>query len=138
MENVLSSIPGAGELLAWFGHWPSFHDSEVLSVELHRTGSSKIRVHAFSMTSEIDAKGFYKLTKHCIVTFVFGEIIDTEIAHFKDGNILLDIEFSREEEAFVTTFSATYGLEGTVKARKLAIELASGIPADSRYNKIDQ
>jgi immunity protein 50 of polymorphic toxin system len=137
MGELVHSILGAQQLFDWFGYWPSFHDAEVLSIELNRTGTSKLRVHTFRMTKEVSPKGFYVCDKHCIVTFVLGEIIDTEIAHFMDGNILQGIEFSHEEDAFVITFSASYGFEGTVKTKKLAIEFAPGIPADSRYNETE-
>ena len=29
-------IPGAQDVIAWFGAWPTFHDAEVLSISLDR------------------------------------------------------------------------------------------------------
>ena len=137
MEAWLEAIPGAKQLFDWFGYWPSFHDGVVLGIELSQIGPSKIKVHAFRMTDAVDAKGFYVCDKHCIVTFVFAEIVDVELSHFNDGNILFDIELTREENAFVIAFSATYGLEGTIKAKMLSLEMTPGIPTDSKYENTD-
>jgi hypothetical protein len=50
MLEVIDEIPGTLELVKWFGYWPSFHDAEVLDLELHRTGGSTVRIHTFEMT----------------------------------------------------------------------------------------
>jgi hypothetical protein len=49
-----------------FGTWPSFHDAEVLTVRLDRSGNSaddgpalEAAIHVFRMTSEIDSRGYY-------------------------------------------------------------------------------
>jgi len=131
MEDWLQAVSGAQSLFDWFGFWPSFHDGVVLSIELNRIGPSRIKVHAFRMTDAIDAKGFYVCDKHCVVTFVLAEIVDAELAHSNDGNVLFDIEITREGDVFVMTLSATYGLEGTIKFKTLTIEMAPGIPANS-------
>jgi Immunity protein 50 len=133
MDKFLEAIPGAQDLFDWFGYWPSFHDAEVLGIEFNRTGASKIRVHTWRMTAEVDARGFYVCDKHCIVTLILDEIVDLELAHFNSGNILMDIEFAHEQDAFILELSATYGLEGKITAKKLAFEMVPGIPADSQY-----
>ena len=39
-QGVGTGLVGSEEVIAWFGGWPSFHDSEVVSLELHREGWS--------------------------------------------------------------------------------------------------
>lgn len=41
MLEVTDEVPVSSELIRWFGYWPSFHDAEVLEIELRRTGHSK-------------------------------------------------------------------------------------------------
>jgi hypothetical protein len=62
-------IPGAADVVAWFGHWPTFHDAEVLSITLDRSGESRVAIHAFAKTAEVDSSGHYVTTKHAVVTF---------------------------------------------------------------------
>ena len=52
-STELAGIAGAPELYDWFGRWPHFHDAEVLSPHLNRTGSSVLTVHAWDMTGKV-------------------------------------------------------------------------------------
>ncbi|HEX8896508.1 MAG TPA: hypothetical protein VF783_24540, partial [Terriglobales bacterium] len=58
-STELAGIAGAPELYDWFGRWPQFHDAEVLSPHLNRTGSSVLTVHAWDMRDKVDSDGFY-------------------------------------------------------------------------------
>jgi hypothetical protein len=62
-------IPGAQEVIAWFGYWPTLHDAEVLSISLDRAIGCRVTIRAFEMTAEVDSRGHDVLTKHCVVTF---------------------------------------------------------------------
>jgi len=57
-EAKFPDIPGASDLFAWFGFWPSFHDGEVLSLHLDRAGSSQLRVHTWEGTHQVDSRGY--------------------------------------------------------------------------------
>jgi hypothetical protein len=72
-----AEIPGASDLFAWFGYWPTFHDGEVLSVHLDRSGPSRIRVHTWEGTHQLDSRGYIVLRKHVIVTFIFEDVNDS-------------------------------------------------------------
>jgi len=64
------NIPGAADVVAWFGYWPTFHDAEVLSITLERSGTSRVVIHAFEMTPELDETSHYISAKHAVVTFL--------------------------------------------------------------------
>ena len=64
--NAVPEIPGADEVVAWFGGWPSFHDAEVLEFLFVRKGTSYLRLHAWVMTDQLDARGYYVLDKHAV------------------------------------------------------------------------
>jgi len=55
----LEGMAGARELYSWFGYWPSFHDAEVVSLQMNRAGTSSIAVHTWHTTNEVDSKGYY-------------------------------------------------------------------------------
>jgi hypothetical protein len=67
-EDVIKSIEGAAELSEWFGYWPSFHDAEIIEVTLNRKQQSKILIHTWRMTSELDSNGRYISDHHVLVT----------------------------------------------------------------------
>ncbi len=133
MDELVQSVPGAQQLFNWFGYWPSFHDAEVLSIELNRTESSKVRVHTFQVTDEVDPKGFYICHKHCVVTFVLENITGVDLAHFNHQNALLRLEFYQRNDEYVLVFAPAHGIEGTLKATNVSIEMIPGIPSDSQY-----
>jgi hypothetical protein len=133
MEELIQSVPGAQQLFDWFGYWPSFHDAEVLSVELNRTGASKVRVHTFQITREVDTRFFSICDKHCVVTFVLDEITGVELAHFNYQNALQGLGLRQENDEFVLRFAPAHGLEGVIRAKYVTIEMLPEIPSDSQY-----
>lgn len=64
-----ASDRGATDVIAWFSHWPTFHDAEVLSITLDGSGECGVAIHAFEMTPEVNTDGHYVLAKHAVVTF---------------------------------------------------------------------
>jgi hypothetical protein len=51
------TIPGVENVIAWFGYWPTFHDAEVISINLDRTTGCRVVVHAFNTTSAVTLVG---------------------------------------------------------------------------------
>ncbi|WP_038688608.1 hypothetical protein [Rhizobium etli] len=43
-------IAGGPELQAWFRQKPTFHDAEILSLSLNRTGVSELTIHGWTAT----------------------------------------------------------------------------------------
>src|SRR5712672_526387 len=84
----IAEIPGASDLFAWFGFWPTFHDGEVLSVHLDRSGPSRIRVHTRERINELDSRGYYVLRKHVIVMFILEDVSDSELDEFNHQNVI--------------------------------------------------
>jgi hypothetical protein len=42
--DVLADVAGARMVFDRFGRWPTFHDAEVISIQLNRDGPSLIRI----------------------------------------------------------------------------------------------
>jgi hypothetical protein len=133
MEDWLQAILGAQALLDWFGYWPSFHDAEVLSIDLNRIGPTRIRVHAFAVTGAVDSDDSYVCDKHCIVTLLLEDLEGVDLVDFNQMNVLSSLKFQRENDTFVLTMSSLYGVGGSIKAKSMRIELTLGIPQDSQY-----
>ena len=97
--NEEAQFKGSEIVTDWFGYWPSLHDAEVLSADFQRgtVGSGPelhVKVHAFEMTSEVTEKGYFKLTKHCIVELRFERVCDVELRKFAPQNVIDGISLS--------------------------------------------
>ena len=129
-------IPGAAEVIAWFGYWPTFHDAEVLSIVLNRSGESHVVAHAWESTPEIDPSGYFVLAKHAIVTFrmegfprdEFG-ITRTEIACFNGQNVLSNASVSKTQDGFELALAGIWGVDGSIFCERMSVTLEPGIPA---------
>ncbi len=130
-------FPGAKDIINWFGYWPRFHDSEVISISLERPGSCRVVVHAFEITRDIDARGKYVLAKHAVVTFVLEEftmdrgITNVRIECFNHQNVLNGILVSRTQDGYELMLEGVYGLDAKIAAARIRAELRPGIPAAS-------
>jgi len=128
-------IPGADAVLEWFGYWPTFHDAEVLFILLDRSGSSRVAIHAFERSREVDATGYYVLTKHAVVTFTFrGFIPDREgitnvrIEYFNHQNVLSSASIEKIPEAYQLRLDGIYGVDATIVCEQITVALEPGAP----------
>ena len=128
-------IPGAPDVVAWFGYWPSFHDAEVLSITLDRSSPSRIVVDTRTRTNEVDAGGYYVLDKHAIVTFVVEDVLldregitNTQIDGFNHQNVLFSLTVRKTLEGYDLILDGTYGVSASISARCLRVELSTGKP----------
>jgi Immunity protein 50 len=87
-ERAPENVPGASELLSWFGYWPSFHDAEVLSIHLNRSGESTVAIHTRHRTDQVDDHGYFVTTKHVLVTFVHEGIHTVQLTDFNHQNVI--------------------------------------------------
>lgn len=129
--DAIHDLPGAQALIEWFGRWPSFHDAEILSVSLDRTGTSCIRLHTWDLTGEVDAKGYYLLRNHVVVSFLLDDVADLELVGFSHQNVISGLTVERAQEGFKLLLGPCYGLAGTLTARAIRVEFAPGMPARS-------
>ena len=123
-------IPGAEEVVAWFGYWPTFHDAEVVSINLDRKSGCRLVINAFRMTSALDEEGKYVCAKHAIVTFVLegfpmdeNGIVNNRIDSFNQQNVLSSLWINRIPEGYEMVLEGCYGVEGKLVASHIAVEL---------------
>jgi hypothetical protein len=132
-DYSLASIPGSQSVFDWFGFWPSFHDAEVTSIELHRQGISRIRVHCFSTTGRTNSRGHYVTEKHAIVTLLLEDITNMELSDFNNQNVLFSLRV-QQKESFEVFLEGIYGVTGRIAAERLSLELKPGMPEGSMYS----
>jgi len=128
-------IPGVADVIAWFGHWPTFHDAEVLWIFLDRSGESRVAIHAFERTREVDARGHYVLAKHAIVTFCLEGfpqdqegITNTRIEFFNHQNVLSSARVNKTTEGYELALEGCFGVAGSIVCERISVKLRPGIP----------
>jgi hypothetical protein len=123
--DCAQDIPGAPELINWFGHFPSCHDANVVKFAIHGDGSGLMEVDAHQMTDKVDAKGYFVLDKHCRITFRFDGIQSVQLADFRPGQaILYDLKISRSEGEFLFGINTSYGFAGHIRMKSLRVEFS--------------
>jgi hypothetical protein len=121
----------ADRLTRVFGRWPSFHDAEILSIHLDRGGQEgptlEARIHVFETTSEVDAKGYFVLKSHTLVTLMFTGVTLEGMAWINGQNVLEDIEITElastgdDGRRFHIEFIPSYGLGAAFECKAAVV-----------------
>jgi hypothetical protein len=121
----MTEILGAERVTSVFGHWPSFHDAEVVRLSLDRTRRGggvaecprvTADVYTFEMTSDVGPDGTYVLRNESLVSLEFREVVDLMIDDFNCQNALFGLrlvdvrERQLERVRFEVHFDAAYGM----------------------------
>jgi hypothetical protein len=125
---MVPAIPGADAVIAWFGHWPSFQDAEVLSIHINRDGLSLIRIHTWNVSTRLDRAGQFMREREAILVFELagikslrlqGEEVDRQnLAH---GNGI-----ERTEQGYRFGFAPSRGLAGELTVEQIAVHVEAG------------
>jgi hypothetical protein len=129
---------------SWFGYWPGLHDAEILSVAFQRAieGSGPglfVKVHAFEMTSEVTAVGYFKLIKHCIIELRFERIDDVDLRNFGHQNVIDGISLSSASakdgaRRIAVEFGSITEMELSFScAKAVVVSLTPGLPPEGVY-----
>ncbi|MBX3193389.1 MAG: hypothetical protein KF819_40780 [Labilithrix sp.] len=125
MVETPKHVRGVDLVLNAFGCWPSFHDARIEGVRLDKSGAGAVmfKLRAFEMTSETDARGYFRLTKHHDVRFRFEDVAAVSMSERDDTLLRLQIanelgsdgRFLVVLESAIGTESEGYG--GSFRAR---------------------
>lgn len=142
MAFKVPDIPGAEDVVRWFGQWPSFHDAEVISIPLHRSKGVIVEIHAFETSSEVDTRGYYVQAKHAIITFALDGfpmnaegIASTRIEYFNHQNVLSGVDIERAPGGYILTLDGCFGVDAVFYCERLMAKIQPGIPDDSIYGR---
>jgi hypothetical protein len=108
-EGEFPDVPGAAELVARFGNWPSFQDAEVRSVHLNREGPSRIRVGI----------------KQAVITFVLGGVLELALDGFNGRNALSALTLTKSSTGYTLEMWPGHGISGTITVRSVRVEFAA-------------
>jgi Immunity protein 50 len=125
---MVPEIHGADSVVAWFGQWPSFHDAEILSVHINRSGLSVIRIHTWNLSTRVDRTGHFVRERQAILVFEFAGIKTLRL-HGEDAdtqNVIQGLDIERTEEGHRFKLSPCYGMAGEMTVEQLAVRVEPG------------
>lgn len=142
---IYEDIPGGPELLAWFGQEPTFHDAEILSLSLNRSGVSELKIHGWINTGEIGPDRTLLLAKQAIVTFHLEQIMDLQLDGFSVQNVISGLELGYAKDRGRSDYFSLpqdpndvdielmpcAGLDGYIRAKKVSVSFVPGCPGET-------
>ena len=127
-ETTLLEIPGGKVLFDWFGHVPSFHDAELLEINLVSKGLSTLRIHTWEMTDKVDTRGYFALDRHVVVTITLEEVTHVDLVDFNMPGIIGGLQVTKIDEDVQFAWDGSYGVAGVLRAKKAYFDLKAGKP----------
>jgi hypothetical protein len=126
--SALQKIPGGQALCDWFGRVPHYHDAEVLEISLSINRPSMLRIHTWEMTDKTDAKGYFILQKQIVVTVTLEDVSVVALHDFHLEGIFGFLEITEVEDGYRFTWDGSYGVSGSIQAKRARFDLKPGKP----------
>ena len=128
--NVPTCIVNHQAVVDLYGYWPSFHDANVKDYVPSTSdgGTIFLSLHTWEMTSELDARRYFVLRKHTLITFRFDGIQDADMDSFCSKNILFGMEILPDDAGslFRVVLDSVMDMSGSFSARRG--EIVSVVP----------
>jgi hypothetical protein len=124
------ALEGAIAVVEWFGVWPSFHDCEIISIDLRRHEVSQLQIHAFTFVQTQSDRPHFERVKDALVAFSFRDIVFLELAaeDFHRQNVISELNVSKSDATTTVVWNSSYGLAGRIEAKQVSVSLVGGIP----------
>lgn len=113
-ETVAKLVTNSHLVTDIYGRWPSFHDSEVLSLSLDANGhepSLDLHVYVYERIPDANTKGRLKSANEYRLALRFTAITNLELDGFNHQNVLSDLYFDRRDESLHVLGETIYGLQ---------------------------
>jgi hypothetical protein len=120
----LLSVPGWANVIDWFGYSPTFHDSEVVSIDLRRDPEPIIvRVHAWRTNGDTTEAGHFRQDRHALLTFTIQGTRSLKLDGWNHQNVLSGLWIDRSDDAFVLHLPEIYGVDGEIIASDISVAI---------------
>jgi hypothetical protein len=106
------------------GRWPSFHDAEILRIELSRIEEVilLLDIFVFARSAEVDSQGYFARENATVVRLAFRRVWDITLSDFNEQNVLQDLLTSmREDGSLRVEICSLYGLSGSFLCSEAAV-----------------
>lgn len=117
-------ISGKEQVLERFGRWPSFHDAEVLRINLDRRDPEQrrfptleIAIHCWERSENLLASGHFETSNHSLIHLRFRNVSKVDLKDFNIQNVLHALSVIEIEDGCLqVTIDGIYGLDGSFVA----------------------
>lgn len=127
-KTTIADLEGGAALCAWFDGVPSFHDATLRELELRQGAPGRLVARAFRMGSEVDAQGYFLLTKHVDVTLCIFDLIEVELFEFLEAGIMFGLDIKIDDDGTTLSFDSSYGVHGRIKAKRVVVSFEPANP----------
>lgn len=127
-KATIGDLEGGAALCAWFEGVPSFHDATLRELELRQGAPGRLVAHIFRIESEVDAQGYFLLTKHVNVTLTIFELIEVELSEIKEAGIMDGLDVEIDDDGITLSLESSYGVHGRIKAKRVVVSFEPGKP----------
>lgn len=106
----------ASLLVSRLGDRPSFHDAEILRLEMRRAPEVALLMEVFvwEWSSEVDARGYHARKNPSVATLLFRGVEDVEIGGWNRQNVVFGLPVSRREDGrLLVNIDDIFGLGGS-------------------------
>lgn len=138
-------MDNAEKLIERFGRWPSFHDAEVLHVEMGRgpphapdSTSLLITVHVWEMATEYSDTIHYEFVhkNDTVVAFRFQDIAELALDGFNLQNVIDDLvvvsDGASEKYPVKVEIESIFGLGGSFRCVRAEVVSVHALPAEAQ------
>ena len=109
--NIIE-IENSSSVVQYFGHWPSFHDAEVVSMQFDRGEPGYWPIIHIR----------FQLTDECEIVLLFQNVHEYELDGFNCQNVVSGLRFHKENELIICNLGPCSGLSGNVVAEKVSVQ----------------
>ncbi|MFT3869851.1 MAG: Imm50 family immunity protein [Nibricoccus sp.] len=108
-SEIAGWVSQSEKVTAFFGHWPSFHDAEVVELSLWRGRIREeeneyifpaltLKLHHWLLTNKTDAQGSLVTEKHAVTTFRFDGLEDFHADGFNHQNAIFSLLIEKKKK----------------------------------------
>lgn len=145
MPGTPNYISNTEELVAIFGGWPSFHDSEVTTLRLEREGADEfdspdlfVTFHLFQGRADPSRETGVSWHNHVLATLRFSRVSELEIEGFNHQNAVFDLRVEPTAEPnsglLSVTIESSFGVSAAFMCAAISVaNVDRRAPARSVY-----
>jgi hypothetical protein len=129
MADAWNDVEGFQTLADWFGSTPTFHDGQVLSLDIDFPREAVLVIHAWRIMDRVDADGYFETEQDFVATIRMGGVtkLDLETDYDGPGIVSALTTVALGDEIQLQIYSSL-GVEGRIKAQRASIAFLPGKP----------
>lgn len=136
MEELTVPVVGVERVRTALGCWPSFHDAEVLRVQMVRDRVTRrtppsllLELDAADDEFQVGSDGEPIPRRLAVVTLLFRDVADVLLADFGFQNVIGELRLARDGERIAVALEPCFGLEGRFTCAMVEVLAAEPRPS---------